>query len=125
MSEINIQNGEHAEDQHAHGPHEGMTKSKIWRVFGILLLITIIEFIIALYIKPHGYLGEHHVLIGNSIYVFLTILKAFYIIAYFMHLKFEKFGLQLALGISFIFIIYFLILMLIEGGYLNISMPHL
>ncbi|RZK54989.1 MAG: caa(3)-type oxidase, partial [Pedobacter sp.] len=52
-------------------------------------------------------------------------LKAFYIVAYFMHLKFEKLGLQLALSVSFIFIIYFIVLMLIEGGYIHDHMPQL
>jgi cytochrome c oxidase subunit 4 len=111
-------------DEHAHGEHEGMTVKKIWRVFGVLLLITVIEFIIALYIKPHGYLGPHHKLIGNAMYLILTLLKAFYIVAYFMHLKFEKLGLQLALTVSFVFIMYFIALMLIEGGYLNVHMPR-
>ncbi|MNR21408.1 hypothetical protein D3C85_1383090 [compost metagenome] len=60
--------------------------------------------------------------IGNYVYIVLTLLKAFYIVAYFMHLKYEKLGLQLALTVSFIFIIYFIVLMLIEGGFLNLHM---
>lgn len=115
MSEHKIHNtGEHAHDEHA-----GLSKSKIWQVFFILLGITVIEFIIALVILPKGMLGHST---GNVLYILLTILKAYYIIAYFMHLKFEKGGLQLSLGLAFIFIIYFIILMLIEGGYLNLHM---
>ncbi|MFD0939877.1 cytochrome C oxidase subunit IV family protein [Pedobacter boryungensis] len=116
MSEQHI----HTTDEHAHGEHEGMTKKKIWKVFGILLMITVIEFIIALWAIPQGHLTQHT---GNYIYIVLTLLKAFYIVAYFMHLKFEKLGLQLALSVSFVFIIYFITLMLIEGGYLHIHMP--
>lgn len=118
-----LEHNEHT-DAHAHDDHAGMTKGKIWGVFGILLLITVIEFIIALWVKPHGYLGEHHVAIGNTIYIILTLLKAFYIVSYFMHLKFEKLGLQLALSVSFIFILYFIVLMLIEGGYIHDHMPQ-
>ena len=103
-------------EEHAQGEHEGMTKKKIWTVFGILLMITVIEFIIALWIIPHGYLTQH---VGNFLYIGLTLLKAFYIVAYFMHLKFEKIGLQLALTVSFIFIIYFIVLMLVEGSYIH------
>ena len=117
MSEHNI----HTTDDHSHGDHEGMTKGKIWRVFFILLLITVIEFIIALYLIPHHHLTQH---VGNYIYIGLTLLKAFYIVAYFMHLKFEKLGLQLALTVSFVFIIYFISLMLVEGGYLHDHMPQ-
>jgi cytochrome c oxidase subunit 4 len=116
MSEHNI----HSTEDHSHGEHEGMTKSKIWRVFFILLLITVIEFIIALYLIPNHHLTQQ---VGNFIYIGLTLLKAFYIVAYFMHLKFEKLGLQLALTVSFVFIIYFISLMLVEGGYLHDHMP--
>lgn len=109
-------------DEHAHGEHEGMTKGKIWKVFGILLLITVIEFIIALWAIPGHHMSQH---VGNYVYIALTLLKAFYIVAYFMHLKFEKLGLQLCLTVSFIFIIYFIVLMLIEGGYLHNHMPQI
>lgn len=121
MSEHNTHIGH---EDHDH--HEGLSKGKIWKVFGILLVITVIEFIIALWAKPKGYLGEGHtaIIVANSIYIVLTLLKAFYIVAYFMHLKYEKLGLQLSLSVSFIFIIYFIVLMLIEGGYLFDHMPQ-
>ncbi len=106
----------HTSADHKAEDHSGLSKGKIWKVFGILLLITVIEFIIALWAIPNGHMTQH---IGNYIYIALTLLKAFYIVAYFMHLKFEKLGLQLALTISFIFIVYFIVLMLIEGGHLN------
>ncbi|MBY0245962.1 MAG: cytochrome C oxidase subunit IV family protein [Sphingobacteriaceae bacterium] len=113
----------HSTEDHSHDEHASMSVGKIWKVFGILLLITVIEFIVALWVKPKGYLGSHEILIGNTIYIVLTLVKAFYIVAYFMHLKYEKLGLQLSLSISFIFIIYFIVLMFIEGGYLNLQMP--
>ncbi|QPH38503.1 cytochrome C oxidase subunit IV family protein [Pedobacter endophyticus] len=109
----------HTNEGHEHGEHAGLSKGKIWQVFGILLLITVIEFIIALVLIPKGVMTQH---IGNYIYIILTLLKAFYIVAYFMHLKYEKLGLQLCLTVSFIFIGYFIVLMLIEGGWLNLHM---
>ncbi|RZK43504.1 MAG: caa(3)-type oxidase [Pedobacter sp.] len=113
------QHNAHSED-HAHGEHEGMTKKKIWSVFFILLFITVIEFIIALWVIPSGYMSQG---VGNVVYIILTLMKAYYIVAYFMHLKYEKLGLQLSLTVSFIFIIYFIVLMLIEGNYLHDHMP--
>jgi cytochrome c oxidase subunit IV len=107
-------------DDHAHEAHESMSKGKIWKVFFILLFITVIEFIIALWAIPGHHMSQH---VGNYVYIALTLLKAFYIVAYFMHLKYEKLGLQLSLTVSFIFIIYFIVLMLIEGGYLHLHMP--
>lgn len=82
--------------------HESMTKKKIWNVFWILLGITTIEFIIALYLVPHGIIPLKA---ANPIYIVLTLFKAFYIIAYFMHLKFEKVGLIYAVVVPVLFII--------------------
>jgi len=82
--------------------HESMTKKKIWNVFWILLGITTIEFIIALYLVPHGIIPLKA---ANPIYIVLTLFKAFYIIAYFMHLKFEKIGLVYAVVVPVLFII--------------------
>ena len=103
---------EHAEE------HSSMTKKKIWKVFFILLGITILEFILALAI-PESILPQH---IKNFAYVILTLVKAFYIVAFFMHLKFEKYTLIVGILVSFIFIIYFIILMLTEGNYMNAHM---
>lgn len=115
MSEHNV----HTATDHSHDDHGGLSKKKIWQVFGILLLITVIEFFIALWVIPHGYMSHG---VGNFIYIALTLLKAYYIVAYFMHLKYEKLGLQLALTVTFVFIIYFIVLMLIEGGFLHLHM---
>ena len=108
----------HTAEEHGHGDHAGMTKKKIWTVFFYLLAITAIEFIIALAI-PDSIMGKG---VRNTIYIALTLLKAFYIIAYFMHLKFEKYGLIASIVLSLIFIVYFIVLMLTEGSYLNIHM---
>lgn len=99
-----------------HHDDGGLSKTKIWKVAGVLALVTGIEFVIALWAIPHGHLTQQ---VGNYIYICLTLVKAFYIVAYFMHLKFEKLGLQLVLTLSFILIAYFIILMLIEGSHLN------
>jgi caa(3)-type oxidase subunit IV len=105
---------EHANIDHA-GEHETMSKGKIWKVFFILLAITVVEFIIALAVPetilPKGF--------RNFTYIVLTLVKAFYIVAFFMHLKFEKYTLIVGILVSFIFILYFIVLMMNEGGYMN------
>lgn len=108
---------EHTELSHIDN-HEGMTKGRIWKVFFILLSITVVEFIVALAI-PHAVMGNA---VRNTIYIILTLVKAFYIIAFFMHLKFEKYTLKLFLILSIFFIIYFIVLMLVEGNYMNTHM---
>jgi cytochrome c oxidase subunit IV len=109
----------HTAEGQAHGEHAGMTKKKIWTVFFYLLGITALEFIIALVLIPKGIMSQG---VGNFIYIALTLLKAFYIVAYFMHLKFEKYGLITSIVLSLIFIVYLIVLMLTEGAYLNVHM---
>ncbi len=108
---------EHAQN-HAH-EHETMTKGKIWQVFFYLLGITALEFFIALYLIPKGIVSHG---VGNFAYIALTLVKAFYIVAYFMHLKFEKFAFKASIILSLIFIVYFIILMLTEGSYMQLHM---
>lgn len=106
------------ENEHA-SEHEGMTKKKIWQVFFYLLGITALEFFIALFMIPKGIMGQG---IGNFIYIVLTLVKAFYIVAYFMHLKFERFAFKTSVVVVFVLIIYFIVLMLTEGAYLHVHM---
>ena len=97
-----------------HGEHETMTRKKIWNVFFVLLGITTIEFIIALWLVPKGIIPGH---VANPIYIVLTLFKAFYIVAYFMHLKFEKMGLVLAIIVPILFIIGLILVLTNESHY--------
>jgi len=85
-----------------HGEHDGMTRGRIWKVFFILLAITCVEFFIALVLVQGKIIGGN---IANPIYIILTLFKAFYIVAYFMHLKFEKVSLIFAIIVPILFII--------------------
>jgi len=91
-------------DTHAEGgAHEAtMTKGRIIRVALILSAITCVEFFIALYLVPGHHLDIKY---ANPAYVVLTLVKAFYIVAFFMHLKFEKVGLKYAILVPILFII--------------------
>ena len=94
--------------------HESMSRGAIWKVFFILLAITCVEFFIALYMVPKGHMGIN---IANPIYIILTLAKAFYIVAYFMHLKFEKMGLMLAIIVPILFIIGLILVLTNESFY--------
>ena len=94
--------------------HASMTKGGIWKIFFILLAITCVEFFIALYMVPKGIMGIN---IANPIYIILTLAKAFYIVAYFMHLKFEKLGLTLAIIVPVIFIVGLILVLTNESHY--------
>ncbi|OEY73018.1 cytochrome C oxidase subunit IV family protein [Salegentibacter salarius] len=99
--------------------HESNTK-RIWTVFVILSVITLVEVILGI-IKP-DFLTETSFLsmsLLNWIFIILTIYKAYYIAWAFMHLEGETKGLRRAIVWTSIFLISYLIFILLtEGGYI-------
>jgi cytochrome c oxidase subunit IV len=85
-------------------------------VFWVLTAITAVEFIIALAI-PSSFMSKD---IKNFLYIALTILKAFYIVAYFMHLKFEKINLIYSILLPLVFIIGVIAALMNESNYWSI-----
>jgi cytochrome c oxidase subunit IV len=83
----------------------------IWRTFWILLIATTIEFVVAfLMISPEMKL------LRISIFLGLTIVKAFYIVGEFMHLKHEVKSLIWSVLIPTIFVVWLVIALMFEGG---------
>ncbi|MBL7850755.1 MAG: cytochrome C oxidase subunit IV family protein [Cyclobacteriaceae bacterium] len=80
---------------------------KLWRVAGILLLVTIVEFIIA-FTLPHG-------AAKTFLFVLLTIVKAGYIVGEFMHLRYEVKVLFWSVLIPMIFVVWMLVAFVYEG----------
>lgn len=107
------------ENKHNEVLHEtaDMTPKKIWLVFFYLLGLTALEFIIALVFVHGGIIEKGPFVI--SVYVVLTLIKAYYIIAYFMHLKFETRGFIILISVGMILLVYFIILLFTEGFYLK------
>jgi cytochrome c oxidase subunit IV len=93
-------------------PESIKNRAAILRTFWILLAITAVEFAIA-FAKGPFHLNHLFVVI---VFISLTVVKAFYIIAEFMHLKHEVKMLILAMALPVIFIIWFLFAMLYEGN---------
>lgn len=80
----------------------------IWVTFWILLIATVIEVGISFTSIPKNIL--------KYIFIILTIVKAYYIVGSFMHLKYEKKSLvYICIIPTVLFITYFLIIMLYEG----------
>ena len=88
----------HGADAH----EETLTVLKIKQVALILVAITVVEFIFALGLAPHFPFIKQ---IVNPIYIVLTLVKAFFIVAYFMHLKFENKALIYIIIVPIIFIL--------------------
>lgn len=80
----------------------------IWKVALILAVVTGIEFVFA-------FTMERGILL-IAIFIGLTFVKAFYIVAEFMHLKHETKVLIWSILIPIIFIIWLIIALIVEGG---------
>lgn len=93
---------------------------KIWGVFILLSIITIIEVGLGIY-KPEFLLDNRFLALKllNWIFLILTIIKAYYITWDFMHMRDETKGLRRAVVWTGVFlIIYLLFIVLIEGDYI-------
>lgn len=101
-------------------------KALIWKVFGILSVITLAEVILGI-TKPEFLhltfaLGTN---LLNIIFLVLTLVKAYFIAWFFMHLAQEKKNLRRAIVWTIFFLIFYLAtLLLIEGGYLENVETH-
>ena len=101
--------------------HEHVSNtSRIWKVFGILSAVTIIEVILGI-VKPESlhmtnFLGMN---LLNWIFYALTIFKAYYIVWAFMHIEGEKSSLRNAVVYPVVFLVlYILFILLTEGDYI-------
>lgn len=96
-------------------------RKAIYRVTIILSALTAFEFLIAFTWQPLaegiGMDIENARLMKNLLFIILTLFKAFYIVAEFMHLKHEVKRLAYTIVLPFIFIVWLIIGMIIEGGY--------
>jgi cytochrome c oxidase subunit 4 len=82
----------------------------IWKVFIILLVVTVLEFVIAFTISAGT--------LRTSIFVGMTILKSFYIVGEFMHLAHEVKSLIWTILIPTVFVVWLILALLLEGGYM-------
>ena len=109
---------EHTDHAHMEVVEKGLhhvhsSKREIWKVFFILLAITVLEFLIALTPAIQDSLNKE---VTVAIYFFLTVLKAFYIVGYFMHLRHERMNMAYSILLPIFFIIYLIALLLLESS---------
>ena len=92
---------------------------KIWGVLIFLSIVTAIEVALGI-VKPEILMNYFlSMKLINWIFVILTLVKAYYITWYFMHMRDEKFGLQVSVVITLIFLIaYAAFIFLVEGNYI-------
>lgn len=99
--------------------HESNT-ARIWKVFGILSVVTIIEVILGIY-KPESLNFSHFLGMNllNWIFYILTVFKAYYIVWAFMHMEGETSSLRWSVVLPVVFLVlYLLFILLTEGNYI-------
>ena len=89
----------------------------IWKIFGVLVAITAIEFVFVFFMDA----GTAR----NTIFIGLTILKAFFIVAYFMHLKDETKGLIWTILVPTSLLIWLVVALVTEGSYVGEVLSHM
>lgn len=101
--------------------HEYVSNTaRIWKVFGILSVVTIIEVFLGIY-KPDALHLSYFLGLSllNWIFYALTVFKAYFIVWAFMHMEGEESSLRWAVVLPVIFLVlYLLFILLTEGHYI-------
>ena len=95
-------------------------QSKIWAVLFFLSVVTIVEVALGI-IKPEILIVNSFLSMKliNWIFIILTIVKAYYIMWDFMHMRDEVRGLQFSVIVTLSFLIaYLAFILLVEGNYI-------
>ncbi len=95
--------------EHTESPAD--MKSQIWRTFWVLLALTLVDIVL------YFVLLSSHSIYKNILFVFLGIVKAFYIVSVFMHMKFERKFLVWIIIAPMLFVAFLIWLALTEAGY--------
>ncbi len=111
MSDIHHEHISHASEEKA---HSGLNTKVIWKVFWILLGVTVFEVSIS-------FTGLSKDLLLYT-FIVLTIVKAYYIVGYFMHMKFEAVPLQWSILLPFVLIVYLIFIAIYEGTALGLTL---
>ena len=105
-----------AEAGHSHG-HSNEGTGRIWKIFWVLSLLTIIELALGLflYFKQEG-MGHGAILTTKIVIGVLTLLKAYYIVSVFMHLGDEVRNLIMTITVPLVLFVWFIIAFLWDGN---------
>ena len=101
-------------NENTSGEKQKPQTGEIIKVFLILLGITILEFVVAFTVDADRFKWTKII-----IFIIMTIVKAFYIVGTFMHLKDEVKSLIWTVVLPTMFVVWLLAALIIEGGYIG------
>ena len=100
-----------------HGGEKDFSTKAIWKTFRILLYITLFELILAIGYYEMEFSNRElvkHIL--NGVFIILTLAKAFFIVAEFMHLGHEIKNLIMTIVVPLLLFVWFIVAFLWDGG---------
>lgn len=92
----------------------------IWKTFWVLVAVTALEFLIAFTLTSPDWRTFR-----NSIFIVLTILKAFFIVGEFMHLKHEVKSLIWTILVPTALLVWLVVALVTEGSYVGEVLSHM
>jgi cytochrome c oxidase subunit IV len=102
-----------SEVAHVEHSNDGAVK-EIWKVTGILTILTLVELALGFWMMKIEAPGARLAIKGTI--VILMMVKAFYIVGYFMHLKHELKNLIMTIVVPLLLFVWFIIAFLYEGN---------
>ncbi len=103
----------------SHGEEQSFDTKAIWKTFRILLYITVFELILAIgYYKLEGSFSNKELVkhLLNGVFIILTLAKAFFIVAEFMHLGHELKNLIMTIAVPAMLFFWFIGAFLWDGS---------
>lgn len=101
------------QDYNSEGKKKDQVVKTLMKVFWILLAVTIVEVSLALLHFEAGFLNRDFL---NALFILLTLVKAFYIVAEFMHFKHEVKQLVMIILIPLVFLLWGISATMWEGA---------
>jgi len=90
---------------------------EIWKITGYLSVLTIIELLLGFWMMKFDIITGHSMRLAiKGTIVILMMVKAFYIVAYFMHLKHELKNLIMTIVVPLLLFVWFITAFLYEGN---------
>lgn len=95
--------------EHTESPAD--MKSQIWKTFWILLAFTLVDIALYFALDP--------TMFRNWVFIILGVVKAFFIVSVFMHMKFERKFLAWMIILPMVLVVFLITLMVVEAKYVD------
>jgi len=97
-----------------HEPAEGT--GRIWKIFWLLSVVTIIELVLGFGLAKHWYGSESMILFVKGVICILSLAKAYYIVSVFMHLGDEIRNFIMTIVVPLTLFVWFIVAFLWDGN---------